>query len=667
MAENNRPVNLPPAIITCECGQRVLVGYEESHRESNQHEARLSGITIEAFRRREKYREIKRLKIKVKREKKELKVLIKEFERMDKIKSKRNKKDEKELWIIISKALDEKVLKVKFLNITPNFRHKLIVEIAKKIRDALLKYGSINLNLGAMISFLLNETLIEKGFLNRRIHINQDDHIERLIESELDKISQRVEEQALQGSSAVFQRYINVDITITPNVYQSGGSFIKTPDFIKFKKAVVNVENEDNYCFVWSVLAALYPVKGNQHAYRVNKYKEYVYNLKYGNISFPMKINDIYKFEELNGISINVFGYNYASNQESFYPLYLSKYSYEKVIELLYLEEETVDENHEKKYHYVLIKNFNALVATALNIYKKTTDSIICRKCMIAYYSENSFNKHKTFCLTGNVQCIMPNDSNKFIEFTNPERASRHPIAIYSDIEALLIKSNDKISETSQEIKKQIHIPASVGYNVVTPMEMDIPKMKYFRGKNCMIDYVNELKLFLNVWFSNSQKYPRAKMSKDDWAKYNISNECWMCDKPFESITSKTSRKGNQYYPYKKVVDHCHISGKFVGAAHAECNYKKQTKHFVPIYFHNLSKYDSHMILTILNLFGDGRIKIIPKTEEEALSFSKYVLMDNKLNVELRFLDTYRLSRSEIEQMMKYYKQINILGRKNPY
>eukprot|EP01044_Picomonas_judraskeda_P046439 COSAG03_NODE_25918_length_262_cov_1.276074_1_plen_80_part_00 len=48
-----------------------------------------------------------------------------------------------------------------------------------------------------------------------------------------------------------------------------------------------------------------------------------------------------------------------------------------------------------------------------------------------------------------------------------------------------------------------------------------------------------------------------------------------------------------------KVRDHDHLTGKYRGAAHNSCNLeegKKRTRHYtIPVFFHNLKGYDSHL------------------------------------------------------------------------
>ena len=101
-------------------------------------------------------------------------------------------------------------------------------------------------------------------------------------------------------------------------------------------------------------------------------------------------------------------------------------------------------------------------------------------------------------------------------------------------------------------------------------------------------------------------------------------------------------------------MDHCHISGKYLGAAHNECNLKRRTEYIIPIFIHNLSRYDAHMIITSLHEFGEGSIECIPLTEEEYISFSKRIYIDNnserRLTITYKFIDSYRFMQSSLDE-----------------
>lgn len=92
-------------------------------------------------------------------------------------------------------------------------------------------------------------------------------------------------------------------------------------------------------------------------------------------------------------------------------------------------------------------------------------------------------------------------------------------------------------------------------------------------------------------------------MKKNDKKDFEEADKCYTCEKEF-------TKKNH------KVKDHCHITGKYRGAAQNECNLKMKTPKFVPVLFHNLEGYDSHLFVESLGL-REGKIKCIPKTDEK--------------------------------------------------
>ena len=68
-----------------------------------------------------------------------------------------------------------------------------------------------------------------------------------------------------------------------------------------------------------------------------------------------------------------------------------------------------------------------------------------------------------------------------------------------------------------------------------------------------------------------------------------------------------------------KVRDRCHISG---GTAHWSCNINLQLTKKIPVIFHNLRGYDSHIIFCELNKF-DVKIDVITNRLEIYIAFFK--------------------------------------------
>ena len=73
----------------------------------------------------------------------------------------------------------------------------------------------------------------------------------------------RIQNFNKRGSNCRFQRVISLDIYLAEFRPLNGSSYIKLPEFIKSKKAVLNVKNADNRCFKWCITRAPNPFEKN--------------------------------------------------------------------------------------------------------------------------------------------------------------------------------------------------------------------------------------------------------------------------------------------------------------------------------------------------------------------------------------------------------------------
>ena len=95
----------------------------------------------------------------------------------------------------------------------------------------------------------------------------------------------------------------------------------------------------------------------------------------------------------------------------------------------------------------------------------------------------------------------------------------------------------------------------------------------------------------------------------EDMRDFNEADTCWICKGELND---------------DKVRDHCHFTGRYRGAAHNHCNLKYKKPNFIPVIFHNLSGYDSHLFIKELG-FNEGDIDCIPNNEQKYISFSKSI------------------------------------------
>ncbi len=96
----------------------------------------------------------------------------------------------------------------------------------------------------------------------------------------------------------------------------SGESFQELPKFLKLKRAIINVQNADNRCFGYSILAYLHLPKRNPHlAINYNKFFQ-LHGLD--QITYPVEIEQIPEIEEKIKIAINVFSFLMTRGKQDF-------------------------------------------------------------------------------------------------------------------------------------------------------------------------------------------------------------------------------------------------------------------------------------------------------------------------------------------------------------
>jgi len=139
--------------------------------------------------------------------------------------------------------------------------------------------------------------------------------------------------------------------------------------------AVVIIHNsDDDYCFVWSILAHLHPAR--DHSYHTQNYTRYANELNVDGLTFPLPIRDIHRFERQNpDIAIHCMAVD--SKDNSFSILYLSPHVHKRlhIITLLIMD----NERDTQKHHYVYVKHLSRLMAHRS---KHKCRSHVCLSCL---------------------------------------------------------------------------------------------------------------------------------------------------------------------------------------------------------------------------------------------------------------------------------------------
>ena len=485
------------------------------------------------------------------------------------------------------------------------------------------------------------EIVIKTAFFNTPADtilndIDIKDSLKFSIEYILNKIGSWISEGSGWNIKSVDSHYINI-VKYQP---LKGSSYIELPTELRNSaKGLINLQNKDNECFRWCHIRHLNPQE--KYPQRIKKSdKEYVDKLDYSGIEFPVTIKQINKIEKNNEININVFCYE----EKQPYPIYISKEKFEDHMELLLI---TKDENK----HYVLIKDFNKFMYQQT---KHKERKHFCMNCLQCFSSERVLNDHKDNCIQINgTQAIkMPDKDNNILRFNNFHKQQPIPFVIYADFEAITekIQGCRQNNDSSYTEAYQKHTDCGYGYKVVCCYDDKYTKpINIYRGEKAVNKFMEkmleEVKYCKNIMKKEFNK--PLKMTDNDELCFRLEEKCHICNKQY---TEKDIR----------VRDHCHITGKYRGSAHQECNLKLRIKPEeikIPVIFHNLKGYDSHFIMQEIGAIVKKHTYKNNKGEDIQMSINaipnnmeKY--MDFMLGNHLTFIDSFQFMSSSLDKLV---------------
>ncbi|XP_048488462.1 uncharacterized protein LOC125491183 isoform X1 [Plutella xylostella] len=363
-------------------------------------------------------------------------------------------------------------------NSVDNFFDSIRAKIKDLFDKCLQLHTCIKVNIELFSLFLMFKNDCQEiksfGTKNQILYLNYDFDSKYL--NLVNEVKKKIEEFQERDSGWTFLSNSHLEINI--NKYQPlrGASYINLPKFIKNKKACLNIENNDPYCFLWSVVAALFPAQ--KHPERVSSYPDFrkVFNIE--GMSFPVGFSDITIFEK-NNPTIAVVVYGLKDGKTISGPLYRSETLTGKtVIHLLYIE-------NDKTSHYCLIKNLTRLVRSQITKHHQKLH--ICESCLLFFSTPEQANTH----LCSGVATEIPKEGS-FLQFKNYERKQNMPFVIYADLETMLVKyegcENDpNIASTST---LQRHVPIAFAYQIVCTLDDSYDKFVSYRGVDCIARFI---------------------------------------------------------------------------------------------------------------------------------------------------------------------------------
>ena len=426
------------------------------------------------------------------------------------------------------------------------------------------------------------------------------------------------------GSGWSIDQILKMEVNIAEYVPLSGSSYLPLPPKIAKKKAVLNIQNEDQKCFLWSIVASLHPVSRADHPSRVANYVQYERDLNTEEMDFPVSLSQIGRFEKKNNISVNVFGFE----KNEIFPLHITqqKNSIHHVNLLLFSKGE--------KRHYCLIRSMSRLMGDRT---RHNGEAFYCNFCLHGFTRRDLLNDHIPYCSPHGPQRLTfpKSEHDQWVRFQHVRKQLKVPFVIYLDLESLTIpiQSCGASQDHSSSTPYQMHEPCGFCYYVKCSDETRSKPAYLYRGPNAMQHLFECLiKEEVEICKILEQTKPLS-LSYQEERDFQTTNDCHICEQPLGT---------------DRVRDHDHLTGAYRGAAHNQCNlqyqFRKENRDFyIPVIAHNSRNYDLHHMMSAVGKFKDKKISCIPNNMEKYISFS----LDN-----LRFIDSLQFLNASLDTLV---------------
>ena len=245
-----------------------------------------------------------------------------------------------------------------------------------------------------------------------------------------------------------------------------------------------------------------------------------------------------------------------------------------------------------QQHHFFKIKNLRGFLNNRARVLSKNKSTQLkyhyCNKCLLRFWSKNKKEKHEKTC--GDNQELVYPEKNSVIKFDKHKHRFKKPVIGFCDFESVLMKNLNRSScEMCSRLECVCPFPASSDINTHRPFAFSILFVdsndevffqEEYVGTDAAKKFLKRLPYYQEKVEERKQQVKSVKKMKatpQDWSSYRKATKCHICYKSFQE----------HKFEKQKVVDHDHVTGKMVGAAHRDCNLARNGGYYTPIYFHN--------------------------------------------------------------------------------
>ncbi|XP_065650958.1 uncharacterized protein LOC136079164 [Hydra vulgaris] len=203
------------------------------------------------------------------------------------------------------------------------------------------------------------------------------------------------------------------------------------------------------------------------------------------------------------------------------------------------------------------------------------------------------------------------------MQFNNHNKSMSVPFVVYADFESFIKQIDTCEPNPSKSYTKQYqkHITRSFCYYIKCFDE------SFYQSSPVIFTASSKTNDVAQTFVDSLQedikkicgmiKFPKKMIfTTENKHDFNAATECHICGEELGK---------------NKVRDNCHITRKYRGAAHQNCNLNYKIPKFFSVLLQNLSGYDSHLFKKKLS---GGKLSCIPNNEEKYISFSREIKVD---------------------------------------
>ena len=364
-----------------------------------------------------------------------------------------------------------------------------------RLKEYLRKHNGMKVMLQVFATLKSKKTNedVRQVIKSRRYNITNEGEIPNVLNQMGSDVEHQAEVMEVSESGLVITQIDKLKFNYDKYNPTRGGKFIPLPKWVSNKNACINIKNQDETCFKYSVQCGICKVYEKDHPERVSHYKNLNDELNWDNVNFPSSDVDIDTFEENNGgkIAVNVYFLDPEEGKQSIL-LYrqskVSKASHQ--VSLLKLKDGD-------DYNYVFIKDYDKIIGSQTNKMKAKKHHYF--HCQHGFLTKELLDEHvEKGCMAVEGQQIQMPKEDDIMVFKNHYKKLKAPFVIYADFECLTTRTGTVSTKEVKTDKYQHHRPCGFMINVVNSIDGSSKPFLY-RGEDCMDVFIQKIQKIIEV------------------------------------------------------------------------------------------------------------------------------------------------------------------------